>query len=183
MEQNILEVTPKAWGSPRSKLAEIILGGHPETNGVPRLGMEEREVRRILAWIDLNVPYYGTSETAYPEKRGCRQMYPGDLDQTLADVGRRRCAGCHKGGVVPRQFWTRITHPQMNAFLLAPLARSAGGSEACGRAVFTSATDPDYLAILKTFEPVNEMLRIRPRMDMPGAKPAVVDRSCLGKLD
>jgi hypothetical protein len=183
MEQNILEVTPKAWGSPRSKLAEIVLGGHPETNGAPRLRLEEREVRRILAWIDLNVPYYGTSETAYPEKRGCRQMYPGDLDKTLADVARRRCAECHKDGAVPRLFWTRITNPRMNAFLLAPLAKSAGGSEACGRAVFTSASDPDYLAILKTFEPVNELLRVRPRMDMPGAKPAAVDRSCLGKLD
>ena len=25
MEQNILEVTPKAWGSPRSKLADVLL--------------------------------------------------------------------------------------------------------------------------------------------------------------
>ncbi|MBI5388014.1 MAG: discoidin domain-containing protein [Verrucomicrobia bacterium] len=183
MEQNILEVTPKAWGSPRSKLADVLLSGHPETNGAPRLKMEAREIRRVLAWIDLNVPYYGTSETAYPEKRGCRQLLPDDLDKTLADVGQRRCAGCHDGGKFPRQFWTRIVNPHRNNFLLAPLAKEAGGSGACGKPVFQDATDPDYQAILKTFEPITAMLRVRPRLDMPGGKPADVDRSCLGKLN
>jgi hypothetical protein len=183
MEQNILEVTPKAWGSPRSKLADLVLDGHPDTNGLPRFRMQDTERRRILAWIDLNVPYYGTSETAYPERRGCRQMYPDTLDKTLNDVAQRRCAECHKDGKVPRPSWTRIINPHLNSFLLAPLARAAGGTEACGRAVFAGATDPDYVAILRTFDPVTEMLRARPRMDMPGGKAADVDRSCLGKLD
>jgi hypothetical protein len=183
MEQNILEVTPKAWGSPRSRLADLLLSGHPETNGAPRLKMEPSEVRRVLAWIDLNVPYYGTSETAYPEKRGCRQLLPDDLDKTLASVSQRRCAGCHKEGRFKREFWTRITNPQMNSFLLAPLAKAAGGSQACGQAVFAGTDDPDYQAILRTFEPVTRMLQARPRMDMPGARPADVDRNCLGKLD
>ena len=48
--------------------------------------MEPDAVRRILSWIDLNVPYYGTSETAYPELIGCRQIYPGQLDQVLQEV-------------------------------------------------------------------------------------------------
>ncbi len=183
MEQNILEVTPKAWGSPRSKLADLLLSGHPETNGAPRLKMPAPEIRRVLAWIDLNVPYYGTSETAHPDKRGCRQIYPADLDKTLAEVARRRCAECHKEGRLPRPVWTRITHPERNGFLMAPLAREAGGSQACGRPVFASTSDPDYAALLKTFDPVRELLRARPRMDMPGAAPAQVDRSCLGRLD
>jgi hypothetical protein len=182
MEQNILEVTPKAWGSPRSRLAEVILSGHAETNGSPRLQMEPWEVRRVMAWMDLNVPYYGTSETAYPEKPGCRQLYPAELDRTLAEIAKRRCVECHKDGKVPRQFWTRITNPQMNDFLLAPLAKAAGGREACGKAVFQNAMDTDYQAILKTFQGVEKSLKDRPRMDMPGARPAEVDRSCLGKL-
>jgi hypothetical protein len=183
MEQNILEVTPKAWGSPRSKLAEILLSGHPETNGAARLKMEPREIRRVLAWMDLNVPYYGTSETERPDVRGCRQTYPATLDATLADVAKRRCAECHADGKVPRPFWTRITNPQMNSFLLAPLARDAGGSGRCGQPVFRSPADPDYQAILRTFDPVLVQLRELPRMDMVGGKPANVDRNCLGKLD
>jgi hypothetical protein len=182
MEQNILEVTPKAWGSPRSRLAEILLGGHPDTIGAPRLKLESREIRRVLAWIDLNVPYYGTSETTHPETVGCRRLYPATLDATLVDVARRRCQECHIGGKIPRPFWTRIVNPELNSFLLAPLAKNAGGSGACGRAVFASSADPDYQAILRAFDPVLADLRARPRTDMAGAKPADVDRSCLGSL-
>ena len=62
----------------------------------------EHSIRRILAWIDLNVPYYGTSETAYPERVGCRQVYPDRLDEVLAGVAARRCATCHDQGKIPR---------------------------------------------------------------------------------
>jgi hypothetical protein len=182
MEQNILEVTPRAWGSPRSKLADILVAGHPDSNGVPRLKLEPRETRRVLAWMDLNVPYYGTSETTHPDAVGCRRIYPAALDATLADVARRRCSECHKGGSVPRQVWTRLVNPQLNAFLLAPLAKAAGGTGACGKEVFPSTADPDYQALLHLFEPVLADLRARPRTDMPGAKAADVDRSCLGSL-
>ncbi len=180
LEANILEVTPKAWGSPRSKLAEIVVGGHPDAEGKPRVQMDETSRRRILAWIDLNVPYYGTSETAYPDKVGCRRIYPKDLDATLAEVAKRRCAECHQGGKLPRPVWTRITNPQLNGFLLAPLAAGAGGNGRCGKAVFASQDDPDYRKILSLFEPEIRQLAERPRMDMAGAKPALVDRSCLG---
>jgi len=178
-EWNILEVTPKSWGSPQSKLAELILSGHPDEDGKPRVSLDEPARRRILAWIDLNVPYYGSSETAYPENEGCRRIYPAELDGVLADVAARRCGGCHAGGKISRREWTRITDPQFNGFLLAPLAGSAGGSQRCGTAIFESADDPDYRAILATFQPVTEMLARRPRMDMPGAVPSrEVSRSC-----
>ncbi|HNQ87252.1 MAG TPA: hypothetical protein PKM73_01310 [Verrucomicrobiota bacterium] len=183
MEQNILEVTPKVWGSPRSPLADLLLAGHPDTNGVPRLHMESREVRRLLTWMDLNVPYYGTSETERPDAVGCRRLYPADLDKTLADVARRRCAGCHQDGQFKREFWTRLANPQFNSFLAAPLPKEAGGSGRCGASVFAAASDPDYQAILRTFDPVLVELRQRPRMDMAGAKAVEVDRSCLGTLD
>lgn len=178
-EWNILEVRPKTWGSPQSKLAEIVLSGHPDEHGKPRFVMDEPSRRRILAWIDLNVPYYGSSETAYPEKIGCRQILPENLDQVLADVGSRRCVSCHAGGKVPRREWVRITEPEFNSFLIAPLARSSGGSEKCGKAIFLDKSDPDYQKILATFSPVTAMLKARPRLDMLGGKCAAnVCRDC-----
>ena len=176
-EQNILQIRPKSWGSPQSRLAEIILSGHPDEEGRPRVELTEAEQRRILAWIDLNVPYYGSSETAYPDRPGCRRLYPSDLDRVLADVAARRCNACHQK--IPRREWTRITRPELNNFLLAPLARSAGGTQSCGSAVFARRDDPDYRAILATFRPILEALAANPRMDMPGAVPsASVSRSC-----
>jgi hypothetical protein len=66
----------------------------------------------------------------------------------------------------------RVTNPQLNNFLMAPLAKSAGGSGKCGQAVFASKDDPDYQAILKTFEPIHELLRKIPREDEVASSPA-----------
>ena len=182
LESNILEVTPKAWGSPRSKLADLILSGHPDAAGKQRANLSDAEKRRIFTWIDLNVPYYGTAETTHPDVKGCRRIYPAELDATLASVAARRCASCHANGL-PREVWTRIENPERNNFLLSPLAKAAGGSGGCSSAVFTNRADRDYQAILKTFEPVTQALKEKPRTDMPGAIPDPnVDRCRLGRL-
>jgi hypothetical protein len=191
-EWNIQEITPKQWGSHRSKLAELVLAGHPDKDGKPQVRLSEPERRRILMWIDLNVPYYGTADTAHPDLPGCRQMYPAALTQVMNDVFARRCAACHQGqqqtmakGWTPRTSrWRgdalglRIERPELNAFLLAPLPKSAGGTGKCGQPVFASTSDPDYQAVLKTFEPLQELARKTPRMDMPGAVPARVCFEC-----
>lgn len=166
-EKNIWETAPRRWGSPRSLLADVVVNGHPENDDGPRFALTHDERQRILTWIDLNVPYYGTAQTAWPTRQGCRRQYPEELDKTLADVARRRCASCHDQ--VPRTRWVRITNPDLNPFLLAPLAKAAGGTGRCGDAVFRSKEDPDYQAIIQTFTPVLDGLAKKPRMDMPGA--------------
>jgi hypothetical protein len=98
---------------------------------------------------------------------GSRRMLPLDLDSTLKEVASRRCAGCHQDGI-PRKFYTRVMNPENNNFLLAPLAEEAGGTQRCGRPVFSSKGDHDYRKILGTFEPIHELLRERPRADMQG---------------
>ncbi len=167
-EANILQVTPKTWGSPVSKLAEIVLSGHPDKDGKPRFEMDPVSRRRVMIWIDLNVPYYHTSVSNHYQQKGCRRMMPDNLDTVLQAVAARRCVSCHADGP-PRDFYTRILKPENNGFLLAPLAKSAGGTEACGRAVFESKEDPDYQAVLATFKPIQALLAETPRMDMTGA--------------
>jgi len=178
-EQNILKIAPKMWGSPASKLASIVSSGHPDASGKPRFDMAPQSRRRIYAWMDLNVPYYDTSETAYPENEGCRRIYLPEVDSVLSAVVEKRCLSCHTGGDIHRKEWTRVTSPECNNFLLAPLAKSAGGTEKCGTPVFENTSDPDYQAILATLTPLTVQLAGVPRMDMPGAKPAKeVCRAC-----
>ncbi len=164
-EANILKVTPRTWGSPASQLTEIILSGHPDEQGQRRFTMDSASGRRVMTWIDLNVPYYHTSVSNHYQRKGSRRMMPDDLDAVLKTVAARRCASCHQQGV-PRKFYTRILEPENNSFLLAPLAKSSGGTEACGKPIFASKNDPDYRAILATFQPIQELLEQRPRMDM-----------------
>ena len=165
-EHNILMVDPLTWGSPKSKLADLVLAGHPDANGKPRVHMDDASQRRIMAWIDLNVPYYPNSRATYVNAMGCRRLFPVDLDAVLKEVAARRCATCHDKGI-PREFFIRVEKPELNKFLLAPLATAAGGTERCGNPVFGSKDDPDYLAILKAFDPVREIMRKTPRDDMP----------------
>lgn len=164
---NILEIAPRRWGSPASKLAEIIRSGHPDANGKPRVNVPDQDRRKVYLWLDLNVPYYGTSSSNHKARLGSRRMLPLELDSTLSEVASRRCARCHEKGV-PRKFYTRVMQPESNDFLLAPLSREAGGTERCGQPVFRSKEDPDYQKILKTFEPIHAVLQERPRADMEG---------------
>jgi hypothetical protein len=166
-ERNILQITPKTWGSPASRLAEIIRGGHPDEHGKPRINVPDEDRRRVYLWIDLNVPYYGTSASNHPDRMGSRRMLPPQLDPVLKQVAARRCAECHAAGV-PREFYTRILKPENNSFLLAPLAKSAGGTEACGKPVFATKEDPDYRKIVSVFASVQNLLKRRPRADMAG---------------
>jgi hypothetical protein len=166
-EKNILEIAPRRWGSPASKLAEILRSGHPDKDGKPWVNVPDEDRRRVYLWMDLNIPYYGTSSSNHKAQLGSRRMMPSDLDSTLSEVASRRCAQCHATGV-PRKFYTRVMKPEKNNFLLAPLAKAAGGTEKCGKPVFLSTADPDYRKILRTFAPIHALLKERPRTDMEG---------------
>ncbi len=162
---NVLEIEPGRWGSPASKLAEIIRSGHRDKDGKARVAVADADRRRVYLWMDLNVPYYGTSSSNHKQRLGSRRMYPYDLDPVLKEVASRRCAECHKDNI-PRKYYTRMLKPENNSFLLAPLAESAGGTQKCGRAIFKSKDDPDYKKIMDLFQPLKDMLEERPRADM-----------------
>jgi hypothetical protein len=148
-ESNILEIEPKTWGSPVSPLADLVITGHPDKHGEKRVHLNEDERLRILMWIDLNIPYYGTSQSRQPTLRGCRQILPADLDQVLDEISRRR------GIELPRGFFIRLDHPERNPFLAIPLARGD----------FASEEDPDYRRILACFDGVPAALELRSDVD------------------
>jgi len=162
---NVLEIEPGRWGSPASLVAKIIRTGHPDENGKPRVNVPDADRRRVYLWLDLNVPYYGTSSSNHKEHLGSRRMMPLALESTLKDVAKRRCTTCHDKGI-PQKFYTRVESPQHNSFLLAPLAKQAGGTQLCSEPVFETTNDPDYQRILKTFDPIHALLKERPRADM-----------------
>lgn len=148
-ESNILQIEPKTWGSPVSPLADLIIAGHPDKDGKKRLQMTKAERQRILTWIDLNVPFYGTSQSRQPDLRGCRQIIPENLHQVLDEVTARR------GFELPRTFFVRLDRPERNPFLAIPLAKGD----------FRTTADPDYQRILSCFKGVQEQLEDRIDVD------------------
>ena len=77
-------------GQPASKLAEILRSGHPDKDGKPQVNIPDEDRRRVYLWMDLNIPYYGTSSSNHKAELGSRRMYPLDLDATLSEVAVRR---------------------------------------------------------------------------------------------
>ena len=69
VESNILDIEPRRWGSPRSVLADLVLSGHPDRDGQTRVRLSRQEKQRILTWIDLNVPFYGSFVQAVDDMR------------------------------------------------------------------------------------------------------------------
>ncbi len=169
-EWNILDVRPKAWGSPQSRLAGLVLNGHPDAQGRPQVAMSAAERQAVLSWIDCDVPYYGEGRSSHIQVRGCRQIaYSPEFQKLFAETAVRRCAECHKGGAESIPWHVkRITNVAHNDILLAPLAKAAGGRGVCGKAVFAGTADPDYRALLQALKATEDALAARPRTDMPG---------------
>lgn len=190
---------PKSWGAMKSKLADLVRSGHPNKKGEARVELTDLEKRTVYAWIDYNIPYYPTSFANHPKlPHGMRELVPEGFESTLADVAKRRCIECHSTPVetiggwfswnrkkksgellnnldpsarnLPLDFYLRWEKPELNNFMLAPLAKSAGGTETCGMAVFEDTSDPDYQLLLRAFDEIHERVAKIPRMDMPGAK-------------
>ena len=92
-EWNILDVRPKAWGSPQSRLAEVVLNGHPDAQGKPQVAMSADERQAVLTWIDCNVPYYGEGRSSHIQLRGCRQItYTPEFQKVFAETAAQRTA-------------------------------------------------------------------------------------------
>ncbi|NUQ61447.1 MAG: hypothetical protein HUU20_03100 [Pirellulales bacterium] len=75
-----------------------------------------------------------------------------------------------------RRRWSRhlfynLSRPQKSTLLLAPLAKQAGGLDACGTAVFADTADADYQTILRAIERAGRRLDQIKRFDMPGFRP------------
>ena len=143
-EDNILWITPRRWGSPASRLSQIVASGHPCKDGKPRISMTDDERLRIHMWIDLNVPYYGTSQSRQSDLRGCRRVLPKSLLDVKADIEKR------KGVKLPDQFYVRYDRPERNPWLKEGLAKG----------IFTGKDDPDYKRLL------DEIVKARPMLDL-----------------
>jgi hypothetical protein len=125
----------------------------------------------------------------------------GDLQwpsvQAASETLKRRCGQCHQGpralplspsdeiGNPPweplqaddvRRHYSRhllydLSRPEKSLLLLAPLAKRAGGQEACGPAIFADASDADYRKLLAAVAAAKQKLDQIKRFDMPGFHP------------
>ena len=157
---------PLQFGSHHSRLVKSVTEG--TCPGKAKL--DETEMRTLVTWIDANAPYHD----GFVNKRAATKPYDLAADKLLLEQIRglhlARCRCCHQDpSRITRADWIDLHHPERSLFLIAPLAKSAGGTERCGRVGYTSKQDPNYQAILFLVERAVKEAKARPRRDVAGA--------------
>ncbi len=170
---------PLTTGSFASRLPEYLEEAH--------VGREVslKDKRRIYAWLDANVPYYGTYAHSRPKAPGRRDLCfdaAGPSEWYAKDflgVYNRRCAECHgelKGTTdwEGRFAWINFTNPSHSPALTAHLPKGQGGrgisTATDGEAsfVFNDTDDPVYRMMLEAIETGKRLSLENHRADMPG---------------
>ncbi len=187
-----------ATGSWISKLTKLIEANHGD------IKVDDTSRRTIYAWIDANVPYYGTWEMSRPHTIGGRDAFartkPG-MGSAWADQGSSRnlinfepwvkeyndFAAQHREKVQPvsrgggNLFCQRgrinLTRPENSPVLLDNLPKSAGGRSGESGALFPDKSDPKYQQLLAILRQAKKSLDAHPRIDMPGSKPIAQERN------
>ncbi|GIX01748.1 MAG: hypothetical protein KatS3mg112_0685 [Thermogutta sp.] len=164
---------PYSYGSAASRLMKLVDGSH---YGVT---LSPLELKTLRLWIDTSACYPGTYAAL-----GCG-YYPVNLP--WGDLGQR-CGACHVKEVTtpegPKKMAVfnggfpgvleplcNLDRPEKSYLLRAPLAKSAGGLEACGQAVFADTNDPVYQKTLAAIVDAQRRLQEGKRFDMPGFRP------------
>lgn len=187
-------------GSWVSELTKRLESNH----GDQKVAVDDKSRRCIYAWIDANVPYYGTWDMSRPHTTGGRDAYartlPGKgpvfsiqggghrLTELLPWVRRYNDFASRSGNRVRKiylggnnRFGDRgtinLTHPEWSPVLLDLLSRSAGGRADEKNAYFIDRNDPRYRELLGILKEAKAGLDNLPRMDMTGGRAIPQERN------
>ncbi|MCX6927564.1 MAG: DUF1080 domain-containing protein [Verrucomicrobia bacterium] len=178
---------PLWTGSHASRLLDYVDTDHCER----KIPLEDRQ--RIYAWIDADVPYYGTYAHSHPLSPGrrdlCTDAVTGKESAWFAKdfqgVYASRCESCHGKYPNPndhsqiwdgRLAWINLTRPQFSPALTAHLAKEAGGrglSTTTNRPptlIFRGISDPDYQTMRSAIGVGRQLMLANPEADMDGFK-------------
>jgi hypothetical protein len=140
------------------------------TTHTDRAPLNAGEFRELVTWIDLNAPYYGTYTFTRPGTVGGRGLLTPTVQAALKSAYDQSCASCHGDnvGVAHRVDFEDV---EQSPALLAPLAVAAGGTEACGEAVFASKDAPETQPLMDALRLLQREIAENPRVDMVPRRP------------
>ncbi|MDP6634213.1 MAG: hypothetical protein QGG42_04905 [Phycisphaerae bacterium] len=142
---------PKDYFAHASKLAPMLLAGHPDKDGKKRVTLDDESWRRIVDWLDLNAQFYGD----YSNNRlNTREVSPEGEKALRAHIAKTfgdKLAAQPLETLVNRGLITE------SRILKAPLAKSAGGWQQIPNG-WNSTADRGYKEMLaiakKVFKPL-----------------------------
>jgi len=149
---------PKDYFAHAGKLAKMLLAGHRDKAGKPRVKLDRASFQRIVDWLDLNAQFYGD----YSFNRAEHRRTDGKGEKALrAEIAKRFG---RKIAEQPFAALVNVTLPTESRILKAPLAQRAGGWGQIPRG-WPDSNDAGYRRMLQLVE---ASIRPRDRRDIAG---------------
>jgi hypothetical protein len=137
---------PKDYFAHAGRLAPMLLAGHPDKTGQPRVRLDRESFARIADWLDMNAVCYGDYSWNKPE---WREPSP-DGERALRERVRARFgAGFAEA---PFAALVNVALPEESRVLKAPLAASAGGWGQFSENGWRDTADASYVATRRLVE-------------------------------
>ena len=134
---------PKDYFAHAGKLTQMLLAGHPDPQGRPRVRLDADSLQRIIDWLDLNAQYYGD----YSFNRAEDQPPDAEGEKALREYVAKRFGP--KLAQQPFDALVNVALPTQSRILQAPLAGRAGGWGQIDAGAWADTNDPAYREMLR----------------------------------
>lgn len=162
--------TPKDYYAHAGRLTKMLLDGHPDKAGKPKVRLDRDSLSRIIDWLDLNAQFYGD----YSFNRIETQRPVGAAEKALRTAVARRFGTKISGQ--PFAALVNLAMPSESRILKAPLAEKAGGwGHPFPRGAWTNTNDMAYKHMLNLVEACVPTLR---RHDIAGTCGSPEGKGC-----
>jgi len=152
--------TPKDYFAHAGKLAKMLLAGHPDKKGKPRVKLDGDSFQRIVDWLDVNAICYGDYSWNKVEWRKPAPSGETALRKRIGELFGAKLAA------QPFDSLVNVAQPSESRILQAPLAVSAGGWGQIAKGGWSSTKDPGYREMRRLADAAIEPLKFR---DIAGA--------------
>lgn len=134
---------PRDYFAHAGRLAKMLLDGHKDKQGKPRVKLDKKSFERIVNWLDLNAQFYGD----YSFNRAERQPPSQDGEKRLRQHVEKLFGA--EPAKQPFHALVNVALPTESRILKAPLALEAGGWGQITRNGWSGTNDPGYQKMLR----------------------------------
>ena len=137
---------PKDYFAHAGRLAGVLLEGHKDQNGKPRVELDRESFQRIVDWLDMNAIYYGDYSWNKAEWREPSPDGETALRGYVAETFGQPLTGQPFAALV------NTAHISESRILMAPLATSAGGWGQIEKGGWSDTNGPGYQQMRRLVE-------------------------------
>lgn len=150
--------TPKDYFAHAGRLAPMLLGGHVDKAGKPRVSLDRQSIQRVIDWLDVNAICYGDYSWNKVEWRKASPDGEAALRRHILETFGRPLGD--QLAAQPLESLVNVAQPDQSRILMAPLS-AAGGGWGQIAPQWSTTDDPGYRTMRRLVEAAVAPLEFR----------------------